>query len=146
MGLAGCVSHLPARSSHHGASAKLVVPARGPQPAEVLRHLPGARGRFSEGNAKGLSLAGGQFAGSCASPGTGEVKMLDGAQSRDDGGPSREPKEKDRIHCVAKPRQEVPQKVEKSSNNRSNLKTCRHLAIAPCWMLDGIAKWRRTCE
>src|SRR5438046_7641205 len=85
MGLAGCVSRLPTRSSHHGASTKLVVPAGGPQPPEVLRHLPGARGRFSEGNPKGLSLAGGQFAGSCASPGTGEVKMLDGAQSRDDG-------------------------------------------------------------
>src|SRR5436190_12831836 len=71
MGHAGCVSHLPARSSHHGAGAKLLVPARGPQSSEVLRHLPGARRRLSKGNTTGLSLAADRFAGSCASPGEG---------------------------------------------------------------------------
>src|SRR5207302_9838140 len=67
------VSHLSARPSHHGAGAELLVPARGPQSPEILRHLPLPRRGFSKGDAAGLSLAASRLEYSRAGSGTREV-------------------------------------------------------------------------
>ena len=54
--------HVPPRPPHHDPGPKLVVPAGRPQPANVLRHLHGHRGRLSKGDAARLPFAAGRFA------------------------------------------------------------------------------------
>src|SRR5262249_13816014 len=52
--VAGHLSHLPARTPDHGASAKQLVSAGRPQPANIRGHLQGVGCRLPEGDAPRL--------------------------------------------------------------------------------------------
>ena len=69
------LSHVPPRASHHGPGAKLLVPARRSQSAEVLRHLPRPRRGFSEGDAAHLSGRRDGFADSADGAGAVTVRV-----------------------------------------------------------------------